>query len=388
MSLDANDILLARGSDGLRDVFDAAPRRNGSSLIKPSGPSVSLLPGSAFTPEAIRWLWRDWLARGKFHILAGAPGTGKTTIGLSLAAAISSGGHWPDGSDVGDAGDVLIWSGEDGVSDTLLPRLLASGADQKRVHFVGSVGDGEKRRPFDPASDMPHLRKAAADLTNIRLLILDPVVAAVTGDSHKNTETRRGLQPVVDLGAELDCAVLGITHLSKNTSGREPLVRVAGSLAFGAVARVVLLTIKDADREKPRRLVRAKSNLGPDDGGVAYVLFGAPVPGCNFSAQRVDWGEILEGTARELMACEQPDDSGDALEDAEEFLLDILRDGPVATKEIRAAASAHGHKPRTVDRAKQNLTITATKAGFDGGWAWKLPEAAKYANTDEERQHD
>jgi putative DNA primase/helicase len=91
------------------------------------------------------------------------------------------------------------------------------------------------------------------------------------------------------------------------------------------------------------------------------------------------------------MAVERPDEMGDALEDAEEFLLDILAAGPVATKEIRAAASAHGHKARTIDRAKQNLNITATKAGFDGGWAWKLPEAAKYAknaNSDEERQHD
>src|SRR4029077_9795111 len=175
--------------------------------------------------------------------------------------------------------------------------------------------------------------KAARKLPDLKMVILDPVVAAVSGDSHKNTETRRGLQPVVDLAGQLDCAVLGITHLSKGTSGREPLERVAGSIAFGAVARVVWATVKPADPKAPRRVVRAKSNLGPDTGGFEYTLFGAPVPGHDFNAQRVEWGEALEGTARELMAVEQPDDSGDALEDAEAFLLDVLRDGPVATKE-------------------------------------------------------
>jgi putative DNA primase/helicase len=376
---------------GRFDVYEpTVTHLNGAARSAPPSPSVEILPATAFTVEPIRWIWDGWLARGKLHLLAGAPGTGKTTIGISIAAKITTGGRWPDGS-VAEQGDVLIWTGEDGIADTLLPRFLAAGGDPSRVHFVNGTQEHGTTRPFDPATGMPDLVKAARKLPDLRLVILDPVVAAVSGDSHKNTETRRGLQPVVDLAAQLDCAVLGITHLSKNTAGREPLERVAGSIAFGAVARVVWATVKPADSEAPRRLVRAKSNLGPDTGGFEYTLFGAPVPGHDFGAQRVEWGEALEGTARELMAVEQPDDSGDALEDAEEFLLDILRDGPVATKEIRQAAQAHGHKPRTVDRAKQTLGITATKVGFEGGWAWKLPEPnnAKYANSHpEERQHD
>jgi putative DNA primase/helicase len=353
---------------------------------RPPSPSVEILPATSFTVEPIRWIWSNWLARGKLHLLAGAPGTGKTTIALSIASTITTGGRWPDGSQA-ERGDVLIWTGEDGIADTLLPRLLAAGGDPSRVHFVSSMQEDGKPRPFDPATGMPDLVKAARKLPNLKLVILDPVVAVVSGDSHKNTETRRGLQPVVDLADQLDCAVLGITHLSKNTGGREPLERVAGSIAFGAVARVVLATVKPADSEAPRRLVRAKSNLGPDTGGFEYTLFLAPVPGQEFNAQRVEWGEILEGSARELMACEQPDDSGDALEDAEEFLLDILRDGAVATKEIKTAAAAHGHRWRTVERAKGTLGIMATKDGFAGGWAWKPPEA-KTANFNEVRQHD
>src|SRR5439155_930233 len=158
------------------------------------------------------------------------------------------------------------------------------------------------------------------ELSDLRLVVLDPVVATITGDSHKNTETRRGLQPIVDMANELDVAVLGITHLSKGTSGREPLERVVGSIAFGAVARVVLATVKARDPATPHRLVRAKSNLGPDRGGLEYNLFGAPVPGHDFHAQRVEWGRVLEGSAHELMAIEGPAEEEDPRDAAEAFL--------------------------------------------------------------------
>jgi putative DNA primase/helicase len=233
---------------------------------------------------------------------------------------------------------------------------------------------------------MPRLVEAARLLPQLHLVILDPVVAAVAGDSHKNTETRRGLQPVVDLATQLDCCVLGITHLSKGTSGRDPLERVAGSIAFGAVARVVLVTVKPVDSEAARRLVRAKSNLAADTGGFEYQLFGAPVPGHDFMAQRVDWGGTLEGSARELMAVEQPDDSG-AVENAASFLQDILREGPISTKDIAEAAKAHGHAWRTVKRAKDSLGIKATKAGFKSGWAWQMPLPPKETNPAAEEGH-
>jgi hypothetical protein len=304
--------------------------------------------------------------------LAGAPGTGKTTIAIALAAIVSAGLRWPDDS-LCEPADVLIWSGEDSVSDALLPRLLVAGANPGHVHFVDAVTDRGKGRPFDPSTDMPALVTAARALPRLRLIVLDPVVGAVAGDSHKNTETRRGLQPVVDLAAQLDACLLGITHLSKNTSGREPLERVAGSIAFGAVARVVLATVKPADTDEPRRLVRAKSNIGPDSGGFGYTLFGALVPGHEFTAQRIDWGAPLEGSARELMAIEDHDTGGEAIEDAEAFLLDTLRNGPVATRDIQQAARAHGHAWRTVNSAKKQLGIKASKGGFEAGWSWELP---------------
>ena len=101
--------------------------------------TVELVNAASIKPEPVSWLWDGWLARGKLHILAGRPGCGKTTLGLGLAATLTAAGRWPDGARCHQPGDVVIWSGEDDPADTLVPRLLAAGADLRRVHFVGSV---------------------------------------------------------------------------------------------------------------------------------------------------------------------------------------------------------------------------------------------------------
>src|SRR5690242_15002110 len=104
-------------------------------MLNNDNTGVELICAANLEPEPISWLWKDWLAAGKFHILAGAPGTGKTTIALSLAAIITLGTQWPDGSQSAP-GNVLIWSGEDDPKDTLLPRLIAHDVDRSRIYFV------------------------------------------------------------------------------------------------------------------------------------------------------------------------------------------------------------------------------------------------------------
>ncbi len=342
--------------------------------------SVVLTCGTDLTPEPYRWLWQYWLAMGKLHILAGAPGQGKTTIALAMAATITIGGRWPDGSRCA-AGNVLIWSGEDDPADTLVPRLMAAGADRARCFFIeGARRDGEVV-PFDPARDLGQLLEAIEKIGGISLLVIDPVVSAVTGDSHKNTEVRRALQPLVDLAAKCDCAVLGITHFAKGGQGTDPAQRVVGSVAFTAVARVVMVAAKvkgDEEGQDTRILARSKSNIGPDDGGFQYHLEQSePLPGIH--ASHIAWGKAVEGTARELLT--DPDDgpqdegAGSAKEAAEEFLLELLKDGATATKHIQEQAKEAGISWATVRRASDAMGVK--KRPSNGSWYWRLPHLLK-----------
>lgn len=343
-------------------------------------PSVVLVNGSDLTPEPVCWLWTDWLALGKLHILAGAPGQGKTTIAMAIAAIISSGGLWPDGSGC-DPGDVLIWSGEDDPADTLLPRLLASGADRSRCYFVSGTRIEGEIQSFDPARDMAALEAQAAEIGGVKLLIVDPVVSAVAGDSHKNAEVRRALQPLVDLGSRLDVAVLGISHFSKGGAGSDPASRVVGSIAFNAVPRVVLVAAKvkapNCEQHQDRRiLARAKSNIGPDDGGFEYHIDKCePLQGIYASC--VTWGNAVEGTAAELL--NEPDghergrDDRSVASAADSFIREVLANGITPSKTVRDEARVAGFAWISVRRASDNLGVEKRK-GAGGIWYWKLPD--------------
>ena len=349
-----------------------------------AAPAVRLIRGDAVALEPVCWLWPGFLPAGMLTILGGAPGCGKTTIALSLAATVTSGGTWPDGSRGNPPGDVIVWSGEDAHA-VLSARLVAMGADMRRVHFIDGItgSDGEA---FDPGRDMPLLETTAERLAAPRLLILDPIVSAVAGDSHKGAEVRRSLQPVVALAQRLGCAVVGVTHFSKGTAGRDPAERITGSIAFAALARLVLVAAKvkaGADSEPRRVLVRAKSNIGPDDGGFAYSLDRVEVAP-EVEGQRVLWLEALEGSARDVLAEAEADPDGDddssALADAVQFLRSELRDGAKQAKTIFREARDAGHSERTIKRAKADLQAESVKE--KAGWVWALPiKGAKGANS-------
>ena len=336
--------------------------------------SVNLRCGAQITPLAITWHWDGWLPSGKLTILAGTAGTGKTTLAIGLAATLTSGGRWPDGRYCVNRGNVLIWSSEDNPDDTLVPRLHAAGADLNRCHFIeGITTETGEHLPFDPAQDIHELHKAVLRIGGVSLLIIDPIVSAVSGDMHRANDVRRSLQPVVDFAEVHGAAVIGITHFAKGGAGKSPQDRVIGSQAFGALARMVLVAAKEEDGSR-RVLARAKSNIAPDDGGVAYTLEVLEIDG-GIQTTRVLWDGKIEGTAREILGEVEHDDedTGSDREDAKTFLYDLLADGPLATKQVKADADGAGHSWATIRRAQKSLGIEAVKDGMKGGWKWVLP---------------
>ena len=335
--------------------------------------TIELMRGDNVAIEPVRWLWPGWLARGKLHVIAGAPGTGKTMLAIALASVVTRGGTFPDGSRC-LPGSIAMWSGEDAVSDTLAPRFMAAGANLSKVHFVGDAFDDQGRRGFDPAVDMELLLEKLGSIPDLRMLVLDPIVSAIAGDSHKNAEVRRGLQPVVELAEKIGAVVFGVTHFTKGTGGREPLERVTGSLAFGAVARIVFGVDrnKDAEGNEQRIFCRLKSNLGIDTGGFVYEIEQAEAkPG--FPATRAKFGAAVEGAARDLFApMDEGEDAAPALNEAKKFIRDALADGPKPSQELEKEALKGGIAKATLRRARNALGVSCQKRKLTGIWEWQL----------------
>lgn len=339
--------------------------------------SVSVLQGSEIQAQPITWLWDGYLPLGKLTLLAGAGGTGKSTIAFSLAGTITNAGMWPDGSRCNVAGNVLIWSSEDDPADTIKPRLMAVGADDRRYGIINGVIEQSIRCPFDAARDMDGLRQTITQIGGVSLLVIDPIVSVVTGDLHKANDVRRSLQAIVDFAADMNCAVLGITHFAKNSAGKNSAERVIGSQAFAALARMVLVAAKEEESNR-RVFTRAKSNNSVDVGGFSYSIEALTLDQ-GIIATRVVWGEALEGSSRSILNAVEngPTEDVSQLGIAKQFLLERLANGPAPSKELMEhAREGYGVSANTLCRAQKEIGVVASKAAFVGGWMWALPLAS------------
>ena len=350
-------------------------------VVKTGGKRSVVLTGLAGVQETpVEWLWHGYLPAGMLTLLSGAGGTGKSTLAFGFAATITTGGQWPDGKRNGSRGNVLIWSSEDDIARTIKPRLMAAGADISRIAAIESTtNENGEKLPFDPACDIDSLRAAVRDVGGISLLIIDPIVSAVSGDMHKANDVRRSLQPIVDFAAEFNCAVIGITHFAKNTGGRNASERVIGSQAFAALARMVLVTAKEEDSEQ-RVFTRAKSNISADDGGIHYTIEQVTVPSGNGAIEttRLIWGEAIQGNARSILSSVEGDVTehyGTKIDEAKNFLFNTLAYGPMSVTQIKAQAKDAHITSVTLQRAKEALKVQSAKSKgeFTGSWDWFLP---------------
>jgi putative DNA primase/helicase len=334
------------------------------SIARREGEVMELVSAADLEPRAIDWLWDGWLARGKLHLLGGQVGAGKTTLALSLAAAITSGNPLPDGS-TPTPGSVLYWSADDNVAETLLPRFIAAGGRRDKLAFVSGVTDAEGRfRPFDPAQDLAALGHAMDRIADLKLLVIDPI-DPLFGDRN----ARACLAALREIAVWRNVAVLGVGYFSRSNFAAEPLDRIAVPLAALCMPRIVMAMGKDPGGQP--LLVRAKSSIGPDGDGFAFDLEVASVAS-GIPAARIAWGEAVQGAARELLPAKDPAAPEAPARLIAEAWLAIRLERPSRVRDVENAARESGLAWRTVERAKKSLGVVTTREGPDG-YLWRLP---------------
>jgi putative DNA primase/helicase len=332
--------------------------------------------------ERVSWLWPGRLPLGKLVVLDGDPSLGKSTLSLTFAAVVTTGGVWPDGSRCHHAGGVVLLSAEDGLADTVRPRLDAAGADSTKVVAIEGVRLSDKTvRPLSLA-DIEHLRKVIVD-NDARLLIVDVLMAFLPSgtDSHRDQDVRRVLHRLVQVADDTGCTALLLRHLNKARGG-DPLYRGGGSIGIVGAARAGLLVATDPDDDGRRILASTKSNLGPPPPSLAYRLTDSPDHGC----ARVEWDGQVAHNAWDLLAEHDTGEERTGGDEAVEWLTMFLTDagGEAPAGDVLKAAARDGISKTTLHRARKRAGVVTTKGGLRAGWIWRLDPAGRFAEGSEE----
>lgn len=354
----------------------AEAQREYTGRLENGGPpeeAPGLVRLSDVEPKSVRWLWPGHLPLGKLALIDGDPGLGKSALALDLAARVSRGAPMPDGSspDLEGPRGVVLLTAEDGLRDTVRPRLDAAGADPERVAALDWVPAGEEGEGgrLPTVADLGDLH-AAIRRMRAALVIVDPLTAFLGRevDAHRDTDVRSALNGLADLADAAEVTVAAIRHLNKS-GGANPLYRGGGSIGFIGAARAGFLVAEAPDDPEARVLACTKQNLAPEPPSLTY----RPEVSDN-GRLRIAWEGESEHGARELLETPTGEERT-ARDEAAEFLAEELAAGPRPVGELKEAAEDLGLSWRTVQRAKRDLEIDARRqggVGDSGRWTWEL----------------
>jgi len=326
-------------------------------------PNLKLINMEQVEIEKIDWLLYPFIPFGKVTIVQGDPGEGKTTMVLQIIAKLTKGeAVLPSGSDEPalegktmalEPVNVIYQTAEDGLGDTIKPRLLSAGADCSRVMVIDDNNQ---------ALTMMDARLEEAIIkTKARLVVLDPIQgflgAAV--DMHRANEIRPLMKRIAVLAEKYHCAIILIGHMNKNSNGKSSY-RGLGSIDFQAAARSVLIVGRIKDEPEIRVVCHVKSSLAPEGKSIAFRLD---------KDTGFEWIGEYDISADDLLS---GDNRGQKIHAAKEFLKEILASGSVAQTKVAEEAESRRIKKKTLWNAKKELEIDSVKIGNQ--WFWMLPE--------------
>jgi energy-coupling factor transporter ATP-binding protein EcfA2 len=340
---------------------------------------VELVPASSIKVKPVHWLWQDRIPLGELTLLAGREGIGKSTIAYTLAAWITTGSM--KGRFQGEPRSVLVAATEDSWEHTIVPRLMAAGADLDRVFRIDVVTEDGFDGLLTLPSDISSLFDVVAQSDAV-MLLLDPLMSRLSAhlDSHKDAEVRIALEPLTAFAKRARISVLGIIHVNKSGSG-DALNSIMGSRAFGSVARAVLMAVRNPE-DGLCTFGLAKNNLGSKDDLPAYRyhIVGERVAETDEGevwTGKVEWQGDADRSVDEVIYAlsEGGMDGMSAIDEAAPWLEDYLTTvgGSKASAIVKKAGGEQGHNHRTLQRAASKLKIQVTSEGFPRTTIWTLP---------------
>jgi hypothetical protein len=303
--------------------------------------------------EPIEWLWYPYIPYGKLTILQGDPGCGKTMLALDLAAVLSMGGTMPFTEKQLDPTTIIYQTSEDGLADTIKPRLLAAGADCSRVRVIN-----EDKYPL--YFDDPRIEKTIVT-ENARLLILDPLSAYIGQKVSLNeaVEVRNAFRKLYSVAQRTNCAVLIISHMNKSM-GINALYRTNGSIDVAGAVRSILTTTKYKKSPTQRVIIPIKSNLAAPGKALVYNL-----------SDHIEWLEAIDADPEELVNG-YGDGGTTKTETAMSELTKMLLGREIAQQEVINHFESMNISRRTVEQAKKAVGAKSVKRS--DAWFWTIEE--------------
>jgi|GEM_PF-1140917 len=333
----------------------------------PWSPSLTKL--ATVESEEITWLWEPYIPRKKITILDGDPGVGKTFLALQLAARVSTGDTFLDPrKPARDPENVLYMTAEDGLGDTLRPRVDRLKGDPEKIHVLKHKKNNEsKEKNFLSLQDTALIAKSLQEV-NPGLVIVDPLQGFLGDevDMYRANEVRPILADIADLVEKFDAAVVMIRHLTKSSKGKS-IYRGLGSIDFAAQARSILLAGKDPDNKKQKAMIHIKSNLAETGASQGFQL----------NENGFHWTGESDINAQDIMEPEKSRSEKNKFEQAVEFLKTELAEGPIRSTEIKDTAKEELNiSQSTIENAyRDGLNGKAFKDGKH--WYWRLPEKSE-----------
>lgn len=306
--------------------------------------------------EEVKWLWYPYIPFGKITIVQGDGGNGKTTMISAIAADVTRGIPLPESKETLPPMNVIIQNAEDGIGDTIKPRLITLGADFNRIDFIDETDD-------DLTLSDSRIEQAIKQ-KNAKLFILDPLQAYLGADvdMHRANEVRPVFKRLSQIAAQTGCAIILVGHLNKSANNSQ--YRGLGSIDIFAAARSVLTVGRIKGKEYLRAFAQGKSNLAPEGMAMAFELN----PDLGFR-----WIGEYDVSVEQLMRSNSSFGKDSLSEKAQELLKRELTGKAIPASEVISIAEKEGISEKTLRRAKAALGVISNKK--ENTWVWTLPDS-------------